>query len=189
MRHLGFFGCGGSKSWKSAVCFILIAPFSLSQPLCKCGYCCPSGQCSQSPSGKMLACHSARNITDQLLEEAPFQYQPQEFSTGKRHKKKSLVLVHPGVGWAGRMLFRCRRVNSGRSVGAERGQKRAEYPLPVQRFWAVENLSHAVKDSGQSGRGMTGPGRTKRGRGNEAGDRGFATPESGGEALPTSGRP
>lgn len=34
---------------------------------------------------------------------------------------------------------------------------------------------------------MTGPGRTRRGRGNEAGGRGFATPESGGQGLPTSG--
>lgn len=33
---------------------------------------------------------------------------------------------------------------------------------------------------------MTGPGRTRRGRGNEAGARGFATPESGGRGLSTS---
>lgn len=36
---------------------------------------------------------------------------------------------------------------------------------------------------------MTGPGRTKRGRGNEAGEKGFATPESSGEGLLTLGLP
>lgn len=88
MTHLGFFGCGGSKSWKSATYFILIAPFSLNRPLCKCGYSCWSGRCRPSPSGKMLLCHSAGNIADQLLEEAPFRHQPQEFSTGKQSREK-----------------------------------------------------------------------------------------------------
>ena len=40
------------------------------------------------PSGKMLLCHSAGNIADQLLEEAPFRHQPQEFSAGKQSREK-----------------------------------------------------------------------------------------------------
>lgn len=75
--------------------------------------------------------------------------------------------------------FQWRRVNDGRSVGGRVGTERGRAPFMGSELLRFCKLTSGAVGTPGSGERLTGPGRAPRGRGNLAGDRGFATPASG----------
>lgn len=156
--------------------FYTYGTFSSHQPHCKCGYWLSLADSTgrATPLATLHASHARRLLSD---------INHRSLVLGSRVRKKVqylplLVPAEQNKCFSGRERSTVRK-----TVRAQRRKKREESPLQVQRF---EESKSCHEGSGQSGKRVTGPGRTRRGRGNEAGERGFATPESGGEGLLTS---